>query len=214
MRYGVLCLVGRLVISVWPGGFDSSTDRSSFMPVTALDERPALVVVDLQRGTTGNPIAHPVADVVDNAVRLTGAFRKRGLPVVLAAFDLDAAAPGRSELGGRPDAVPADFADLIPELSAAGTDILLVRQAWSCFTATPLHALLQEAGVTQVVIAGLATSFGVESTARTAYDLGYNVVLAVDAMTDPRAEAHDNSVTRVFPVIGETGTTDAILDLI
>jgi nicotinamidase-related amidase len=67
--------------------------------------------------------------------------------------------------------------------------------------------------VTQVIIVGLATSFGVESTARQAYDLGYNVVLVTDAMSDMRAEAHDNSVSRIFPILGETGTTGDILGL-
>jgi isochorismate hydrolase len=73
---------------------------------------------------------------------------------------------------------------------------------------------LKERGVTQVVIAGVATSFGVESTARQAYDDGYNVTLAIDAMTDVRAESHEHSVTRVFPVLGETGSTADILALL
>jgi hypothetical protein len=64
---------------------------------------------------------------------------------------------------------------------------------------------LKERGVTQVVIAGVATSFGVESTARQAYDDGYNVTLAIDAMTDVRAESHEHSVTRVFPVLERPG---------
>jgi len=154
------------------------------MPVTALDDRPALIVVDLQRGTTRNPTVHPIADIIANASALARSFRAGGLPVALATYDLGAATPGRSDMG-----------------------------TWSCFASTPLHALLQERAVTQVVISGIATSFGVESTARHAYDLGYNVVLATDAMTDLRAEAHDNSVSRIFPVLGETGTTCDILAL-
>ncbi|MET0860021.1 MAG: isochorismatase family protein, partial [Microbacterium sp.] len=68
-----------------------------------------------------------------------------------------------------------------------------------------------ERGVTQVVLAGVATSFGVESTARGAYDLGYNVVVATDAITDLRMESHDASVTRVFPVLALTGSTAEII---
>jgi nicotinamidase-related amidase len=71
---------------------------------------------------------------------------------------------------------------------------------------------LQERAVTQVVVVGLATSFGVESTARAAYDLGYSVVLAVDAMTDPRAEAHNGSVERVFPALGQIATVAEVVD--
>jgi nicotinamidase-related amidase len=68
--------------------------------------------------------------------------------------------------------------------------------------------------VTQVVITGVATSIGVEATARQAYELGYNVTLAVDAMTDTSPDAHINSVTRIFPRLGETGTTREIIDLL
>jgi nicotinamidase-related amidase len=75
-------------------------------------------------------------------------------------------------------------------------------------------AHLRELGVTQVVIAGVATSIGVESTARQAHEFGFNVTLAVDAMTDRSADAHENSITRIFPRLGETGTTAEILALL
>ena len=63
-------------------------------------------------------------------------------------------------------------------------------------------------------MSGVATTAGVESTARHAHELGFNVVLAVDAMTDMNADAHHNSITRIFPRIGETGTTQQIIDLL
>ena len=69
-------------------------------------------------------------------------------------------------------------------------------------------------GVTQVVLTGVATSAGVESTARSAYDLGYNVTLVVDAMTDRDADAHRHSVEKIFPRLGETATTDDVLKLL
>ena len=65
-----------------------------------------------------------------------------------------------------------------------------------------------------LVIAGVATSNGVEVTARQAHELGFNITLAIDAMTGSSAEAHDYSVTRVFPRIGETGATREILELL
>jgi len=76
---------------------------------------------------------------------------------------------------------------------------------------TGLEEYLKKLGVTQVVIAGVATSAGVESTARQAHEFGFNVTLAVDAMTDMNADAHVNSITRIFPRLGETGTTEEIL---
>ena len=69
-------------------------------------------------------------------------------------------------------------------------------------------------GVTQVVIAGVATSYGVESTAREAYDLGYHVTVAADAITDPTPEGHSHALNRVFPVLGQTGTTAEIIAML
>jgi nicotinamidase-related amidase len=88
------------------------------------------------------------------------------------------------------------------------------KRTWGAFTDTNLADHLTAFGVTQVVIAGISTSIGVESTARQAHELGFNVALAVDAMTDLNAEAHANSVTRIFPRLGETGTTEQVLEFL
>ena len=64
------------------------------------------------------------------------------------------------------------------------------------------------------MLAGVATSIGVESTAREAYSLGFNVTLASDAMTDLDQGAHDNSIAKIFPRLGEIGTTTEILSLL
>lgn len=93
----------------------------------------------------------------------------------------------------------------------AGVTTSSTRQGWDAFHGTGLDALLRERGVTQVVLAGLATGFGVESTARSAHDLGYHVVLVTDAMTDPGAERHEAAVRGLFPALGETTTTAQLL---
>ncbi len=90
----------------------------------------------------------------------------------------------------------------------------MTKQTWGAFTGTDLEAYLRSRGVTQVVIAGVATSLGVESTARHAYELGFNVTLAFDAMTDTNIDAHVNSIKTIFPQLGETATTTEILNLL
>jgi nicotinamidase-related amidase len=82
------------------------------------------------------------------------------------------------------------------------------------FIGTSLDETLRLRGVTQVFLTGVATSLGVESTARSAYDYGYNVVLVVDAMTDRDADAHRHSVEKIFPRLSETATTDDVLKLL
>jgi nicotinamidase-related amidase len=177
-----------------------------------LDAKTALLVVDLQKGIVGLPTAHPIADVVSHAAKLTDAFRRHDLPVVL--INVDGGAPGRAEQSRRVSEFPAGWTDLIPELNRQPSDHLVTKRTWGAFTNTDLERHLRQLGVTQVVIAGVATSVGVESTARYANELGFNVTLAVDAMTDMNAEAHHNSLTRIFPKLGETGTTQQIVDLV
>jgi nicotinamidase-related amidase len=182
------------------------------MAVTTLDPNTALIIVDLQKGIVGLPLIHPIREVVSRARLLLDAFRQRGLPVVL--VNVAGGAPGRTEQPRRPDAFPEGWTDLIPELDQQPCDIVVTKRTWGAFAGTDLDARLKALGVTQVVIAGVATGTGVEATARQAYEQGFNVTLAVDAMTDGRAKAHEYSIANVFPRLGETGTTREIIDLL
>ncbi|GJG85921.1 hydrolase [Gemmatimonadetes bacterium T265] len=181
------------------------------MPLTALDPNTALLVIDLQRGILARP-GVDLRDVIANAAALAGAFRRRDLPVVL--VTAAGRAPGRTELQRPTGTLSPDFTEVLPELDRRPGDHLVTKHTWGAFPGTGLEAYLRGAGVTQVVVAGVATSFGVESTARQAYEHGFHVTLATDAMFDPSPEAHHHSVTRIFPKLGETGTTQEILDLL
>jgi nicotinamidase-related amidase len=174
------------------------------MPLTQLDNIPALVVIDLQKGIVGVPTAHPAREIVARAARLAQAFRELGLPVVL--VNVSGRAAGRTESEAPKFAFQADWSELVPELAAVPTDLRITKQRFGAFLGTSLDADLRKRGVTQIVLAGISTSIGVESTARSAYDLGYNVTLVVDAMTDRSPEMHRHSVEKVFSRLGETGT--------
>lgn len=182
------------------------------MAVTTLDPQTALVVIDLQKGILALPTAHPTGPIVEQACALLEAFRRHRLPVVL--VNVAGGAPGRTEQPRHTGGFPADWADLVPELNQQPEDHLVTKHTWGAFTNTDLEQYLKSKGATQVVIVGVATSIGVESTARYAYELGFNVTLAVDAMTDLNADAHHNAITRMFPRLGETGTTREIIDLL
>jgi nicotinamidase-related amidase len=184
------------------------------MTLTTLDPKTALIVVDLQKGVVGLPAAaHPMETVIANSAALADAFRSHGLPVVL--VNVNGAPAGRTERSAAAGAARPDGWDiLIPELKQQPSDHLVTKRTRGAFTGTDLEQYLRDNGVTQLVIAGVATGSGVESTARHAHELGFNVTLATDAMTDMSAEIHENSVTRIFPGIGETGTTAEILGLL
>jgi nicotinamidase-related amidase len=182
------------------------------MPLTTIDPKTALVVIDLQKGIVGLPTAHSTADVVEKAAKLATAFRRRDLPVVL--VNVAGGAPGRADVARPMRDLPPDWAELVPELDPQPSDLRLTKMCWGAFTGSSLDADLKKLGVTQIVLAGVATSIGVETTARTAYELGYNVALATDAMTDMSPEAHANSIERIFPRLGETAKAQDVIDML
>jgi len=93
---------------------------------------------------------------------------------------------------------------LATELGSDPHDSLITKHRWGAFTGTDLDDQLRRRGVTQVVIGGVSTSIGVETTARSAYELGYHVVLAIDAMLDRDPICHEHRIARIFPRLGET----------
>ena len=182
------------------------------MPLTKLDTTAALLVIDLQKGIVVMPTVHAISEIAGRSAQLARAFRERGLPVVL--VNVTAAAPGRTDAGPRKFSFPPDWTELVPELEQHPDDYLVSKQRVGAFIGTSLDDFLRQRGVTQIFLTGVATSLGVESTARSAYDYGYNVVLVVDAMTDRDADAHRHSVEKIFPRLGETATTDDVLKLL
>ncbi|MFF2925083.1 isochorismatase family protein [Streptomyces celluloflavus] len=182
------------------------------MPATTLDARTALVLIDLQKGIAALPTVHPTEEIIARGARLAAAFRAHGLPVVL--VNVAGRAPGRTESGTGDGTPPADWAELVPELDRQPTDITVTKQQWGAFHGTGLDLELRRRGVTQVVFGGIATSIGVESSARAAHEHGYHVTVATDAVTDPDEAAHRRSLERIFPLLGETDTTDAIIALL
>ncbi len=180
------------------------------MTLTAIDPKTALLIIDLQNGIVAYDTTPPSAQVVDKACELIAGFRRQGLPCVF--VTVDGAAPGRSDVPRRASPNPDGWADLVPELNVRPDEHRVTKRTWGAFTGTGLDAHLKALGITQVVIAGIATSIGVESTARQAFELGYHVTLAIDAMGDMNADAHHNSLSRIFPRLSETGTVQAIID--
>ncbi len=188
------------------------------MPITTIEPTAALILIDLQKGITGaaaTPV--PIDTVLKNARDLAAAFREKNLPVVL--VNVAGGAPGRTDTSqavaaaGRSPRMEG-WTDLADELDAQPTDHRITKTRWGAFHDTELDEHLKGLGVTQVVLGGIATSIGVESTARAAHEHGYHVVIATDAISDRDPDAHHNSITRIFPRLAETGSTADILALL
>ena len=182
------------------------------MALTTLDPKTALIIIDLQKGVVAMPTVTPAAEIVQRCRTLADAFRRHRLPVML--VNVVAGVAGRTDQARSVTTIPPEWSQIVPELNQQPDDRVVSKRSWGAFSSTDLQAQLQAQGVTQLVICGIATSIGVESTARHAHELGFNVTLAVDAMTDTHADAHANSLTRIFPRLGECGSTQEIIALL
>jgi nicotinamidase-related amidase len=179
------------------------------MPLTELDTTAALVLIDLQKGIVGLPTVHPASEIVSRSAQLARAFREHNLPVVL--VNVSGRALGRTDAGPPRFSFPSDWSELVPELEQQPSDYVVTKQRVGAFLGTSLNDILRGLGVTQIFLAGVSTSGGVESTARSAYDLGYHVVFVSDAMTDMHEDVHRQRVETTFPRLGEVETTDGVL---
>jgi len=174
----------------------------------------ALVVIDLQRGVVARPAApHASSDVVARAVRLVHAFRRAGAMIVFvhvgfSADDRDRLKPHADQPAVPAAQMPPDFAEFVDELPIADGDLRIRKRQWGAFYGTELDLQLRRRGVTTLVYTGIATNFGIESTARDAYERGYEQLFVEDAMSGLTAEAHQFAVSTIFPRMGRVVSTD------
>lgn len=177
----------------------------------------ALVVIDPQNWTLGLPLAPwSASEVTAHAVLLAHTLRPAG-PVILtrAAFsegyadvlkvpvDVALALPE----GGIPEAALAFH----PAVAAAGHDLLITKRQWSAFYGTELDLQLRRRGITTIVLGGVMSNFGVEATARDAWQHNYAVVVAHDACSSLTADMHEFSMQKIMPRIARVRTTAEIV---
>jgi nicotinamidase-related amidase len=180
-------------------------------------ERTALVAIDLQRGIVGIPSApRSGPEVVDRAAQLARAVRAAGGTVVF--VHVCPSADGKDSLKPPTDAVPAagrplppDWADFVPELGVQAADIVITKRQWGAFYGTELDLQLRRRGVDTIILCGISTNVGVESTARDAFERGYSQIFVEDAMAARDAEEHGHTVRSLFPRIGRVRSTAEVL---
>jgi nicotinamidase-related amidase len=176
----------------------------------------ALVVIDLQKGIVGRPLEpHTGAEVVKNAVQVAKGLRAQGGLVVWVRVALGEILPRLTDIQLRdPNAPPppAEASELIEELEREPEDVVITKRQWGAFYGTELEQRLRRHGVKTILMAGISTNFGVESTARQAQDMGYELVFVEDAMTSMKTEMHRFSTETIFPRMGQVRSTAAVLE--
>ena len=176
----------------------------------------ALVLIDLQNGIVGRPLApRSGSDVVKTASELAERFRQNGALVVLVNANW---AKDRGDALGQPvdrprpvptEGFPDGWSDLVDGLARPG-DLLITKQQWGAFYGTPLDLQLRRRGIRTIVLGGIATNMGVESTARQAWEHAYEVVVVEDAMASVSAEMHAFAIGTILPMISRVTTAEKI----
>jgi nicotinamidase-related amidase len=172
----------------------------------------ALVLIDLQNGILGRKLA-PISaqELVSRGKALAEKFRAARAPVVLvnAKPPLDGPERQVDEPTALPKTLPAGFVDLAPGL-AEPNDILITKSTWGAFFRTDLDSELKKRDVGTIVLGGVATHIGVEATARQAWELGYELVIARDVTTSMGLEPHDGTMRHIFPRIARVTDSGAL----
>ena len=175
----------------------------------------ALIVIDLQRGIVARQAApHSASEVVERCAKLAGEFRSQKSLVVLvhvAFFDERERLEPEADSAPPSGPMPADWSDIVPEIGPRPGDIVITKRQWGAFYGTALDLQLRRRGIRTLVYGGIATNFGVESTARDAYERGFEQVFVEDAMSGLTAEAHQFAITTIFPRMGRIRSTDDVL---
>lgn len=188
--------------------------------MTSLDHAAtALVAIDLQNGIVGLDVGpHPADDVVARTGLIADKLRQGGGQVI---FVRVANAPdGRDALSPLTDNAamvsarrPDGWADLAPGLSVKDKDIVVTKRQWGAFYGTELDLQLRRRGIRTIILTGIATNIGVESTAREAFERGFDQIFVEDAMS-AMGDGHQGTVKSIFPRIGRVRSTDQVLGLL
>ncbi|WP_438433668.1 isochorismatase family protein [Gorillibacterium sp. sgz500922] len=174
----------------------------------------ALIVIDLQKWLGAHYAPHSAEQVVDRASTLVQAFRKAGSFVGLVRVSskdfndmprplLDQAPPAMNLKPG--------WDEIVPEIGVTDTDHIITKRQWGAFYGTDLDLQLRRRGITTIVLCGIASGIGVDTTAREAFAHGYQVVFAIDAMTGFSEAEHEHVRKVIFPRIGRIRSTEDIL---
>ncbi len=178
----------------------------------------ALVVIDLQKGiaSMGRTLApYNSSTVIANAARLAESFRSNNMPVFLVHVEMSNAerlVTITDDQGWNNNNPPKDWSDFVPELGMKESDIIITKRQWGAFYGTDLELQLRRRGIKTLVMSGISTNHGVESTSRFAYEYGFQQIFAEDAMTSMSAEMHNAAINIAFKRMGRVRSTNEILE--
>ncbi len=185
-----------------------------------IPEKTAFISIDLQKGITSREMQpNKSNDVIKNAAKIAEVARANGIFVVLVnvtPFD------GKDSLNPIVDNKPSwgnmtrsdDWSEIVPEMNPQKNDLKITKRQWGAFHGTELDLQLRRRGIDTIILCGISTNIGVETTAREAYQHGYNQIIAIDACTAMTEEEHISSEKHTFSRIARIRKTEDIVNAI
>jgi nicotinamidase-related amidase len=176
----------------------------------------ALVSIDLQQATVGRELSpYSASAVVLRNAEIASALREAGGLVIFVRVLVGEIVQRPTDRSfPRPQGpLPANLSEIVPEAGMTEGDILVSKRSWGAFYGTDLDLHLRRTGVKTIIMTGIATNMGVESTARAAHDAGYALVFAEDAMSS-MGDMHRFAVDAIFPMMGLVRSTSDIVSAI
>jgi nicotinamidase-related amidase len=176
----------------------------------------AIVVIDLQKGIASIP-TEPYSSkvVIENTTKMLKEFRKDSMPVFLInvtpSKDMKDALRPISETSFSMSNYDSSWSEFVPDLDIQPTDFRITKHQWGAFYGTELDLQLRRRKIETIVLCGIATNFGVESTARFAYEFGFNQIFVEDAMAARSKDEHNFPVKYIFPRLGLIRSTDQVI---
>lgn len=177
-------------------------------------DKTALVVVDLQAGIVNRELSpYSGAQVVRQASKLAKVFAEKGAFVVLvrvSSLDGKDMFQPKLDMAANPVQFPEGWDRLVPELTAVNPAYVVTKRQWGAFYGTDLDLQLRRRGIDTIVLCGISSGIGVDTTAREAYQHAYQQIFVEDAMTAVTKEEHDYVCKYIFPRIGRLRTTEEV----
>ncbi len=187
-----------------------------------MGERPALVVIDVNRGFTdpASPLVCDLDDVVVAIGRLLDGFRSSGLPVAYTTVSYDEAA--KQAAAAFIDKIPALltleagslWVEIDPRIAPLSTEPVFNKLWASAFFGTPFASFLAAHGCDSLVVTGASTSGCVRATALDALQHGYRPVVPREAVGDRNPGAHDANLYDIDTKYGDVVSVDDVLAVI
>ena len=179
-------------------------------------EKTALIVIDLQKGIVSMQTEpQPSKVVIENAVKILIKARSKNMPVFLVHVtpspDLKDALRPVSETSYQMSKYDSSWSEFVPELKIQPSDFIITKHQWGAFYGTELDLQLRRRGIDTIILCGISTNIGVESTARFAYEYGFNQIFVSDGMAARSKEEHEYPLKYIFPRLGLIHRTDKIL---